>query len=108
MYPRRKKFFFPIKRFFFFQPQRNNSRKQGSSSSSSSTARAPVTENPGPGPWGRGSDSLKLAAQEGNEINTARRLLEIGFAPADLLYSESLTKSTKKYYNLPYFCTYFP
>ena len=31
----------------------------------------------------------------GNEINTAKRLLKIGFAPADWLYSESLTKSTK-------------
>jgi hypothetical protein len=30
-----------------------------------------------------------------NEINTARRLLKIGFAPVDWLYSESLTKSTK-------------
>jgi hypothetical protein len=37
--------------------------------------------------WGR-------TARQGNEINTARRLLKIGFAPADLLYSESLTKST--------------
>ena len=32
----------------------------------------------------------------GNEINTAKRLLKIGFAPVDWLYSESLTKSTKK------------
>jgi hypothetical protein len=31
-----------------------------------------------------------------NEINTAKRLLKIGFAPVDWLYSESLTKSTKK------------
>ena len=31
----------------------------------------------------------------GNEINTAKRLLKIGFAPVDLLYSESLTKVTK-------------
>jgi hypothetical protein len=30
-----------------------------------------------------------------NEINTARRLLKIGFALADWLYSESLTKSSK-------------
>jgi hypothetical protein len=35
------------------------------------------------------------AARQGNEINTARRLLKIGFAPVDLLYSESLTKVTK-------------
>jgi hypothetical protein len=35
------------------------------------------------------------ARARGNEINTARRLLKIGFAPVDLLYSESLTKSTK-------------
>ena len=34
-------------------------------------------------------------ARQGNEINTARRLLKIGFAPADLLYSESLTKVIK-------------
>ena len=34
-------------------------------------------------------------ARQGNEINTARRLLKIGFAPVDLLYSESLTKVTK-------------
>ena len=33
--------------------------------------------------------------QQQNEINTARRLLKIGFAPVDWLYSESLTKSTK-------------
>jgi len=39
--------------------------------------------------WGR-------TARQGNEINTARRLLKIGFAPVDLLYSESLTKSIKK------------
>ena len=32
-----------------------------------------------------------------NEINNARRLLKIGFAPVDLLYSESLTKSYQKY-----------
>jgi hypothetical protein len=31
-----------------------------------------------------------------NEINTAKR--QIGFAPVDLLYSVSLTKSTKKYH----------
>jgi recombinational DNA repair ATPase RecF len=31
-----------------------------------------------------------------NEINTARRLLKIGFAPVDWLKAESLTKSTKK------------
>jgi hypothetical protein len=35
-------------------------------------------------------------ARQGNEIITARRLLKIGFAPVDLLYSESLTKSTKR------------
>jgi hypothetical protein len=29
------------------------------------------------------------AARQGNEINTAKRLLKIGFAPVDLLYSES-------------------
>ena len=39
--------------------------------------------------------------QQGNEINTARRLLKIGFAPVDLLYSESLTKSYQK---LPKVC----
>jgi hypothetical protein len=31
-----------------------------------------------------------------NEINTARRLLKIGFAPVDWLYSESLNKSYKQ------------
>ena len=39
------------------------------------------------------------AASQGakeNEINTAKRLLKIGFAPVDLLYSESLTKSYQK------------
>ena len=36
------------------------------------------------------------AARQGNEINSARRLLKIGFAPVDWLYSESLTKSAKK------------
>ena len=30
-----------------------------------------------------------------HEINTAKRLLKIGFAPVDWLYSESLTKSAK-------------
>jgi predicted P-loop ATPase len=42
-----------------------------------------------------GLTARNWAPQE-NEINTARRLLKIGFAPADWLYSESLTKSTKK------------
>ena len=39
------------------------------------------------------------AASQGakeNEINTAKRLLKIGFAPVDLLYSESLTKRYQK------------
>jgi hypothetical protein len=35
------------------------------------------------------------ARARGNEINAAKRD-KIGFAPVDLLYSESLTKSTKK------------
>ena len=39
--------------------------------------------------------SLVAAAREGNEINTAIVRGKIGFAPADLLYSESLTKSIK-------------
>jgi hypothetical protein len=41
--------------------------------------------------WGCGCGGAKE-----NEINTARRLLKIGFAPADLLYSESLTKRYQK------------
>ena len=36
------------------------------------------------------------ARARGSEINTAKRLLKIGFAPVDLLYSESLTKSYQK------------
>ena len=36
------------------------------------------------------------ARARGNEINSARRLLKIGFAPADLLYSESLTQKYSK------------
>ena len=53
--------------------------------------------------WGRGAQQQQqksaaataaAARARENEINTAKRE-KIGFAPADLLYSESLTKSTK-------------
>jgi hypothetical protein len=36
------------------------------------------------------------ARTRGNEINTARRLLKIVFAPVDWLYSESLTQKYSK------------
>jgi hypothetical protein len=45
MYPRRKKFLFPLKRFFF-QPQRNNSRRQ----------------QPQRGRWRRGGSTTAAAA----------------------------------------------
>jgi hypothetical protein len=54
--------------------------------------------------WGRGAQQQQqksaaatatAARVRGNEINTAKRD-KVGFAPADLLYSESLIKSTKK------------
>jgi len=52
--------------------------------------------------WGRTAAAAKIrscrssssSVPGGNEINTAND--KIGFAPAELLYSESLTKSTKK------------
>ena len=46
--------------------------------------------------WGCGCGEAKE-----NEINTAKRLLKIGFAPVDLLYSESLTKSYQKLLRAP-------
>jgi len=42
--------------------------------------------------------SSSRARARGNEINAAKR--KIGFAPVDLLYYESLSKSTKKYMDL--------
>jgi hypothetical protein len=69
MYPRRKKFYFLVQQ----QPS------------------AADTKRVGPGLTARG-----MRFQAENEINTARRLLKLGFAPVDWLYSESLTKNTKK------------
>jgi hypothetical protein len=51
--------------------------------------------------WGR----VQQQRARGNEINTAKRD-KIGFAPADLLYSESLTKSTKKEQPSKKFCSW--
>ena len=118
MYPRRKKFFFPHQKVFFSDAAEQQQTAAGSSSTKSGEMRAAdgnrsrwrrkqAGEMRSPRPYSQGSrfhcapgscrsnSSSALTARQGNEINTARKLLKIGFAPADLLYSESLTTSTK-------------
>jgi hypothetical protein len=84
--------FFLFFLFLFFPIKRGISPKKGARAADGRrgrmltyTARAVDVGRVPPGKQARG-----------NEINKAKRG-KIGFAPVDLLYSESLTKSTKKF-----------